>query len=390
MADELIQTQEAVQTVETQVQDTIPQELRDMMNISLNGGVPPEKVDVPHGTPEEQVPPPETEEVVDANEYLKTNLGYESWEAAKAEIEELRQLKANPTKAEIKYENEVSRKLAEAWMAGKTDEVYDYLNEQRQLERLTTAEVSKDTADEIIKLGMKLRYKDEGLNETEIAYKFNKQYSIPKEPVELASETAEEFEQRHNDWKEQVADIEMSKIIDAKVAKRDLEAAKQKLVLPTVETSVDEDYIQYKKDLEESAKIDEETKIAYKAFTPEAVEAKMNFNDEANKIAFEFQYKPTQEEFAQAVEMVTNPEKFWGMYKNSDGSPNRQKFLQDIQFLVSREKMTMEAMKQAKNATIKQMLLADNSQSGQFQRQPAQQGEPSEIHKLMQQAGVVN
>ena len=390
MANELEETQVAEQSATTQVQDTVAPELREMMEISLNGGIPPAKQETASEQIIEQQHGTEQEEVVDANEYLKTNLGYESWEAAKAEIEELRLLKANPTKAEIKYENEVSKKLAEAWMAGKTDEVYDYLNEQRQLERLTTAEVSKDTADEIIKLGMKLRYKDEGLNETEIAYKFNKQYSIPKEPVELASETAEEFEQRHNDWKEQVADIEMSKIIDAKVAKRDLEAAKQKLVLPSVETSVDEDYIQYKKDLEESAKIDEETKIAYKAFTPEAVEAKMNFNDEANKIAFEFQYKPTQEEFAQAVEMVTNPEKFWGMYKNSDGSPNRQKFLQDIQFLVSREKMTMEAMKQAKNATIKQMLLADNSQSGQFQRQPAQQGEPSEIHKLMQQAGVVN
>ena len=390
MANELEETQVAEQSATTQVQDTVAPELREMMEISLNGGIPPAKQETASEQIIEQQHGTEQEEVVDANEYLKTNLGYESWEAAKAEIEELRQLKANPTKAEIKYENEVSQKLAQAWMAGKTDEVFEYLNEQRQLDRLTTAEVSKDTADEIIKLGMKLRYKDEGLNETEIAYKFNKQYSIPKEPVELASETAEEFEQRHNDWKEQVADIEMSKIIDAKVAKRDLEAAKQKLVLPTVETSVDEDYIQYKKDLEESAKIDEETKIAYKAFTPEAVEAKMNFNDEANKIAFEFQYKPTQEEFAQAVEMVTNPEKFWGMYKNSDGSPNRQKFLQDIQFLVSREKMTMEAMKQAKNATIKQMLLADNSQSGQFQRQPAQQGEPSEIHKLMQQAGVVN
>lgn len=389
MANELEETQVSEQSATTQVQDTVAPELREMMEISLNGGIPPAKQETASEQIIEQQHGTEQEEVVDANEYLKTNLGYESWEAAKAEIEELRQLKANPTKAEIKYENEVSQKLAQAWMAGKTDEVFEYLNEQRQLDRLTTAEVSKDTADEIIKLGMKLRYKDEGLNETEIAYKFNKQYSIPKEPVELATETAEEFEQRHNEWKEQVADIEMSKIIDAKVAKRDLEAAKQKLVLPTVESSVDEDYIQYKKDLEESARIDEETKQAYKAFTPEAVEAKMNFNDEANKIAFEFQYKPTQEEFAQAVEMVTNPEKFWGMYKNSDGSPNRQKFLQDIQFLVSREKMTMEAMKQAKNATIKQMLLADNSQSGQFQRQPAQQGEPSEIHKLMQQAGVV-
>lgn len=389
MANELEETQVAEQSATTQVQDTVAPELREMMEISLNGGIPPAKQETASEQIIEQQHGTEQEEVVDANEYLKTNLGYESWEAAKAEIEELRQLKANPTKAEIKYENEVSQKLAQAWMAGKTDEVFEYLNEQRQLDRLTTAEVSKDTADEIIKLGMKLRYKDEGLNETEIAYKFNKQYSIPKEPVELATETAEEFEQRHNEWEEQVADIEMSKIIDAKVAKRDLEAAKQKLVLPTVESSVDEDYIQYKKDLEESARIDEETKQAYKAFTPEAVEAKMNFNDEANKIAFEFQYKPTQEEFAQAVEMVTNPGKFWGMYKNSDGSPNRQKFLQDIQFLVSREKMTMEAMKQAKNATIKQMLLADNSQSGQFQRQPAQQGEPSEIHKLMQQAGVV-
>ncbi len=389
MADELIQTQEAVQTVETQVQDTIPQELRDMMNISLNGGVPPEKVDVPHGTPDEQAPPPVTEEVVDANEYLKTNLGYESWEAAKAEIEELRLLKANPTKAEIKYENEVSKKLAEAWMAGKTDEVYDYLNEQRQLERLTTAEVSKDTADEIIKLGMKLRYKDEGLNETEIAYKFNKQYSIPKEPVELASETAEEFEQRHNDWKEQVADIEMSKIIDAKVAKRDLEAAKQKLVLPTIDNVVDEEYIQYKKDIEESTKMAAESKEAFKTFTTKSIELKLDFNDEANKISFPFQFEPDQESFSKAVEFVSNPDAP-NPFANQDGTPNRQKVLEALYFGLNKEKVLLEAMKQAKNATIKQMLLADNSQSGQFQRQPAQQGEPSEIHKLMQQAGVVN
>jgi len=388
MADNVEVVEQVVQPVETQVQDTIPQELRDMMNISLNGGVPPETPNVPHGTPDEQAPPPVTEEVVDANEYLKTNLGYESWEAAKAEIEELRQLKANPTKAEIKYENEVSKKLAEAWMAGKTDEVYDYLNEQRQLERLTTAEVSKDTADEIIKLGMKLRYKDEGLNETEIAYKFNKQYSIPKEPVELASETAEEFEQRHNDWKEQVADIEMSKIIDAKVAKRDLEAAKQKLVLPTIDNVVDEEYIQYKKDIEESTKMAAESKEAFKTFTTKSIELKLDFNDEANKISFPFQFEPDQESFSKAVEFVSNPDAP-NPFANQDGTPNRQKVLEALYFGLNKEKVLLEAMKQAKNATIKQMLLADNSQSGQFQRQPAQQGEPSELHKLMQQSGVV-
>ena len=392
MADEIITPQEVAQSAETQTQEAIPQELRDMMEISLNGGRIPEQ---PSGeavvTPgaAETPPPVETqEEVLDADDYAKS-VGYTSWEEMKADIPNLKKLKDNPTPAEIKYENEVSKKLAEAWMAGKTDEVFDYLNQQRQLERLTVSEVTKDTADDIIKLGMRIRYKDEGLTEQEIAYKFNKQYALPKEPVESPNETTEEFEERHNAWKEQVADIEMSKIIDAKVAKRDLESAKQKLVLPTVEASVDEDYLQYKKDLEESAKLDEETKQAYKAFTPKAVEAKMNFNDEANKISFEFQYEPTQEEFAQAVDMVINPEKFWGMYKNSDGSPNRQKFLQDIQYILSREKMTMEAMKQAKNATIKQMLLVDNSSRGMNERQTPQIGEPSELHRMMQASGVV-
>ena len=125
MANELEETQVAEQSATTQTQDTVAPELREMMEISLNGGIPPEKADVPHETQQTEIAAQTAEEVVDANEYLKTNLGYESWEAAKAEIEELRQLKANPTKAEIKYENEVSKKLAEAWMAGKTDEVYE-------------------------------------------------------------------------------------------------------------------------------------------------------------------------------------------------------------------------------------------------------------------------
>ncbi len=138
--------------------------------------------------------------------------------------------------------------------------------------------------------------------------------------------------------------------------------------------------------MEESAAIDAETKEAYKSFTPKDIETRINFNDEANKIAFEFHYEPEAEGFKQSLDLVTDTQKYFEKYKNSDGSPNRKQFLQDIYFIQNKEKIIMAAMNQAKNATLKAQL-PDNSQ-GSFQRQQPQTGEPNELHKYMQAAGV--
>lgn len=374
MADEIIPAAEVVAP-------TQEQQIAEQMNFRLNGEQP-----AAQATSEQPVivaQPAET--IVDANEYLKTTLGYDSWEVAKAEIEELRQLKLNPPTSVEKYENEQSELLAKAFRAGKVDDVYKYISEQRQLDNLISAEVNKDSADSIIKLGMQLEFKD--LSPDEINYKFNKTYGIPKKPEQALTETEADFEERVNEWNEKVLDIETGKIIDAKTVKPKLASAKQNLVLPTIETAVDQDYLQYKKDLEDAPRLAAESSEAYKTFTPDSLETKIPFIDEPNKINFEFQFKPDQESFNKAIEFVSNPNSN-NPFANQDGTPNRQKVLDALYFGLNKEKLLMEAMKQAKNATIKAML-PDNSNSGMGQRQMPSNQEPSELHKNMQLAGVV-
>lgn len=378
MADNIIEaTQEAA---ELQV-NTQQAELAQQMAISLNGGLPLESNQPPVA---DSIAAKEVIIETEAPQFqfqtFTEKFGYQSPDDAIKEIEELRTLKANPIKEAIKFENEKSEVLFKAIQAGKSDEVYAILAEQKRLDALTTSEVTKETAADIIKLGMQLKYKD--LTEAEINYKFNKQFSLPKEPVQGNTELDEEFEQRQKDWQEQVADIEMSKIIDAKLVKPDLEAAKQKLVLPNIESAVDEGYLQYKKSLEEEAKVDTETVEAYKSFTPTDIEMKINFNDEANKINFDFQFTPEAQGFEKSVALVIEPEKYFAEYKNSDGTPNRKQFLQDIYFIQHKEQIIREAMKQAKNATIKSML-PDNS-SGAANRQLPQGQEMSDLDKMMQ------
>lgn len=167
----------------------------------------------------------------DEIDYLKKNFEVDSIDAIKAEREELKQLREK--KPEIKYENEFSEKLHKAIEAGKIKEVTKMLKEQEALEELTSKEVNKDTAADIIKMGMALKYKD--LSASEIDYKFNKEFGVPKEPKQGIDELDEDFAERKAEWDDKVRDIEMNKIIEAKLLRPELESSKAKLVLPELE-----------------------------------------------------------------------------------------------------------------------------------------------------------
>lgn len=369
------------------VQPEITDEVRQMMEISLNGGIIPQQPDssdpLPPQSGSEEPPnePVNTQQPAapDAFAPFKEKFGYQSVEDALKEIEELRGLREKPPVVDVEFENEQSEKLFKALREGKMNEVYQVLEQQQKLERLTTSEVNKDNADEIIKLGMQIKYKD--LTPQEIDYKFRKQYAIPKEPIRDESlETEEDFAQRKAEWAEKVADIEMSKIIDAKLSKPDLESAKSKITLPEIEDQVDEGYLQYLKQLEDAPKIQEEVSAAYNALTPKNIETKLKFVDEPNNIDFEFQYQPDEESFSTARQMVLDISQFFESFKNSDGTPNREKFLDSIYFALNKEKVLLEAIKQAKNATIKSFL-PDNSTPGN--RQFPQTQELSELDKFM-------
>ena len=177
------------------------------------------------------------EEIVDADEWIKREFNWESADAAKTEIEELRKLKDNATsQAEIEFANEQSAKFFKLLQDGKEDELYSFLENKKRIDRLTTSDIDRNTAADIIKLSMQQKYKD--LTQDEIEYKFKKQFSIPSKPVQRDIETDYEYEERVSDWDNRVKDIETEMFIEAKLARPELEKYKNDLVLPEVDWDV--------------------------------------------------------------------------------------------------------------------------------------------------------
>jgi hypothetical protein len=241
----------------------------------------------------------ETEESFDEPIYLKNNFGWENREAALAELNELRQLKANPPKVDsFKFENEESERLAKAINANRK-EVYKILEKQERIEALETLEVNKETAADIIKFGMQLT--NPTLSPQEIEFQYKQDYVPPKEPVQKASEEEDEFKERHDEWKEAVERIEMKRVIAAKMAQPQLAAAKQKIVLPDISSTVDEGYEAYKAS---NASADEAynnvTVPALKSLKEADVPLSFNVNDANNKMQFDISIVPDATDFEAA------------------------------------------------------------------------------------------
>lgn len=378
-----------IEQVQPQIEATAPQadlkaQLAEQMAISLNLNNPP-----PIAT-ENTEPEPQGAATISTNEpanvepfsILKEKFQYQTHEDAIKEIEELRAFKAAPRVPEFEVPDDESAKILKALAAGNRSEVYKYLDHEMRIEHLVNAEVNKDTAADIVKMGMQLKYKD--LTPEEINYKFNKQFAVPPKPIQNNEEDEVDYQNRVNAWQDVVTDKQMELMIEAKLAKPELQNSKTNFVFPEIETPVDEGYLQYKEMLEQRAKTDQEVKEAYKLMAPKDIQTKINFKDEANKIDFEFQFEPDTEGFSKAVGLVSDADLFWQSFTNPDGSPNRQKLLKAIYFANNEEKVLLSALNQAKNATIKAQL-PDNSQGG-MSRQTPQIQEPSELDQQMRMA----
>jgi len=170
------------------------------------------------------------EEVIDANEYLKTNLGYDNWEDAKQDIEQWRKVKGKPV---VEFPNEESKAIYENLSKGDKKAVLEILEKQAKLESILSSEVSKDNAAEIVKMNMREKYKD--LTPAEIEYKFNKTFGVPQKPVQLELEDSDEYADRVAQWEAKVRDIETDLVIEAKTLKPELGKLKQDLVFPNIQ-----------------------------------------------------------------------------------------------------------------------------------------------------------
>lgn len=156
---------------------------------------------------------------------LKTYLGYEDWETAKSEIEKLKET------PKFDFENEESRKIYDYLKDNKEDELFSFLSEKRKVDKLVNSEVKDiNTASDIIKLNMLQKNKE--LTQDEIDFLFNKQYSIPEKPVQAIDELDEDFEARVASYENKLQSIEKEILIQAKLAKPELEKIKSSLSLP--------------------------------------------------------------------------------------------------------------------------------------------------------------
>jgi hypothetical protein len=161
------------------------------------------------------------------------DFGWENEETAKAEIKKLKE----QTTQEVKFENEESKKLAQAIAKGDRKKVLEILETQERLESLSAAEVNDETAEQILKMSLQLKHKEAGLSQAEIDYKYNKEFGFPKEPLQRDDELEEEFDARKAEWQEKVNDIKMNRRMEAKLAKPELDKLKSQIVLPDISQS---------------------------------------------------------------------------------------------------------------------------------------------------------
>jgi len=196
------------------------------------------------------------DDVVDADEYLRQNLGYESWDAAKQEIEELKKLKEAQQANEIKFANDESEKLFKALQEGKEDEIFEVLSKKQEFKRIEKLDVTnpKD-ASELIKANLKLKHPQLDLTEIEDIFQEN-YYKSPK-PTQRYDQTDEEYQAALEDWKLRIEAIDRKMVRDAKIAKPEVLSLQSKIVIPDIPTNNSQAAGQTQEDLEAFTKAKE-------------------------------------------------------------------------------------------------------------------------------------
>lgn len=279
------------------------------------------------------------EEVLTEYEHLEKQTGYKSWDEIKAAKTELEQLRTKPqTLAERKFANEESKKLAEAWEAGETDKVFDYLNKQRQLK--SAADLPAAEA-----IRMHLKQTNPHFKEEDIQDVFEERYSIPRKPVQTSGEEPEDFDERMQEYNTRVAKVNRAIERDAVAAKQDLAKLITELVPPEIPQKEQASQGPSQKELEDrQAFLD-----SYVKSVPKELESfegfSTTFKDETAEIPISFVVTPEEKKAFQAelegfaktgLDANAIFSKEW---VNPDGSINVKRMAEDRYLLKNRDKI---------------------------------------------------
>ena len=167
-----------------------------------------------------------TPSTFDPNQFVKERFGFESVEEAENQF---KKFKEQPS---FEFKDEVSKTLFDAIKEGKADDVYQVLNEQKRLEKLTTAELNADLAVEVIKENIRNKHKE--LTQDEVDLLFFEKFYVPLKPEQSFEDSDEDYAEKLKDWQNQVDYVEKRLMIEAKLARPELEKYKSDIKLPDI------------------------------------------------------------------------------------------------------------------------------------------------------------
>ena len=163
----------------------------------------------------------------DPNQFVKERFGFESVEQAEEEFKRFKE-----PKEEFKFQDDMSKTLFDAIKEGKTDDIYEILNQQKKLDKLISNELTPDLAVDIIKTNIQNKYKD--LTSDEVDLLFYDQYFVPSKPEQSYDESDEDYATKVKTWQSQVDYLDKKMMIEAKVIRPELTKLKSELKLPDI------------------------------------------------------------------------------------------------------------------------------------------------------------
>jgi hypothetical protein len=326
-------------------------------------------VDQTQATVESQETTDQTQQsTFDPNQFLKERFGFESVEQAEEEFKKFKE-----PKDEFKFQDEISKTLFDAIKEGKTDDVYEILNQQKRLDKLISSELTPDLAVEIIKTNIQNKYKD--LTSEEVDLLFYDQYFVPLKPEQGYDESDEDYATKVKTWQSQVDYLDKKMMIEAKVIRPELTKLKSELKLPDIYRESEQD-AREEAELREEAEMMQQARSIYEKTLDSEFQSFSGFTvsvkDEDVEIPISFNV--AEEERLSMKNSLTDfdSDSYFGeRWFAEDGKPKVQQIMADKYLLENYTKI----LQKVANEAASQRMLAHLKKTGNINiNQPAPQG----------------
>lgn len=308
----------------------------------------------------------------DPNQFVKERFGYETVEEAENEF---RRFKETPA---FEFKDDISKTLFDAIREGKADDVYEVLNQQKRLERLTSSELNSDIAAEIVKTNIKNKHKS--LSDEDVELLFYDQFFVPLKPEQGYDESDDDYAAKVSQWQSQVDYTERRLMIEAKVLKPEIEKLRSEITLPDI-------YNESGREAESQAEFEvmQEARSIYERTLDSEFQSFNGFSvsvkDEDVEIPISFNVAE-EERLAMKndLEDFDSDLYFENRWFNKEGKPNVQQIMADKYLLENREKIFSKIA----NEAASQRLLAHLKKSGNINinQTPTPQGAAPNLNSI--------